>query len=227
MAAEAPSKAAQGLAGALESLLVWVKRDRAFRGLDIASVTASGRSFDVRLRGRKGGIRVDRTELVTLLRDLRGGKWSEDGRDLRYALHGEELDAYIAELAKKSVDDARALFVHVCSPYDLPEKDHALRHLFPKPLYATKKLDAAASGAALLKRALPHAASGDVVDRVAAAWIVQSTLSDVACDSKAKETFASLAPLVESLAKHKSPILRECGWLLEHEARRLSRAIKK
>jgi len=224
-AADAPRASPAGLVGALEALLRWLTRDREFRRVDVAGVKARGRGFEVRVRGRAKAIEVDRVELVTLMRELRDGAWSKDGRDLRYALRGDELEAYIAELAKQSRDDARALFVHVSSPYDLPERGHPLRSLFPKALYATTKLDVAASGAALLRRALPHVAKRKVVDRVAAAWIVRANVADLVLDPKAPEVFASLETVAAGLAKDRHPLLRECGWLITHEVERISRAI--
>lgn len=225
LAADAPAASSAGLAGALEALLRWLKRDREFRRVDVASVKTRGRGFEVRVRGRAKAIEVDRVELVTLMRELKGGAWPNDGRDLRFALHGDELEAYIAELAKQSRDDARALFVHLSSPYDLPERGHLLRSLFPKPLYATTKLDVAASGAALLRRALPYVARGKVVDRVAAAWIVRANVADLVLEPKATEVFASLETVAAGLAKDRHPLLRECGCLITHEVERISRAI--
>ena len=212
------------LTDAMHALLEWLSKDSDFRKIGVTKVVARGRTFEILLRGRKSPIRADRTAIAGLLRDLRDGKLAARGRDLRYALHGEELDAYVALLAKKDVDEARALWVHLCSPFDLPAKGHALARLFTRPLYATKSLNVGASAGAVILRALPHTAKGSLVDRVAAIYVVGMLFTHARTHAKADEIRNAVKALTTSLAAERSPLLRDCGVMLESLSAGSSRA---
>jgi hypothetical protein len=234
MARESLPTAPKDLATAARALLGWLTRDRDFKGIEVRKVAVSGRELLVTVAGRRGPIQVDRGALVTLVRELRasraGGKASATtagGRDLRYALHGQELDAYLAHVAKDDPEEARTLWVHLESPYDVPEADHVLAHLFQSPLEIAKKLNVAASGGALVARALPYAAKkgGSLVDRMAAIRILTMMLDQVVTHRKADELLTAAARVAASLAEEKSPLLRECAWLLDEQVRRCRAAL--
>lgn len=200
------------LADAARALLAWLARDADFVGLDVTDAKADGRDLIVRVRGRAKPIRVDRSALMTLLRELRGGEPGPEGRDLRYALHGAELVAYLAKIGEESAGEARNLWVHLCSAYDLPHGDHRLAPLFVKTKTIAKELDTAASAGALVARALPFAQrrSTKLLDRITAIRILTSTLSYAANHRNAESLLEDASSLASSLGKESDPLLREC-----------------
>ncbi len=184
--------------------------------------------------GGRRPIDVDRAALVTLLHELGAERpnapktfaTNENIRDLRYALHGQQLDAYLAVIAKDAPEEARALWVHLCSPYDIPEENHILGRLFPKPLALAKELNVASSAGALVARALPYAAktAGSLVDRVAAIRIVTMMLIDIVMHRKVEELLTDAGRVATSLGEETSALLRECGWLLDAQIQRCRKA---
>jgi hypothetical protein len=90
--------------------------------------------------------------------------------------------------------------------------------LFPKPVWAAKHLNVGSTATSLIRRALPHAAKGSLVDRVAALSTIDVALSSVHdSDPRFAETMATLRDLTTSMANATFPILREIAWLLERE----------
>jgi hypothetical protein len=200
---------------ALKALL-----DRKGKALRIAvtRVQRRGRTFTVHARTRKKPVVADRTMLLTLVRDLAGDRVFVRGRDPRYLLHAVELLPYLELLAKVHVDEARALYVHLHSAYatHFSDRTHPMAKLFPKPVWAAKHLDVGSTATSLIRRALPHAARGSLVDRVAALSTIDNALSSAhPTDTRFAETFAALRELTAQMAKGKIPILREIAWLLD------------
>lgn len=197
------------LAEAAERLLQWLATDEDFPGVVIESVAVSGRTLIVHVQGRTE-LQVDRTALMSLVRALRAERPRDPRRHLKYALHGRELYAYLDLIAEEDLDEARALWVHLCSPYDVSKK------LFSEPLAIAKELNVAASAGALVARALPYAkgAAKDLVDRIAAINILTMTLGSLGKHRDRDALLTEARSLADSLEEETSPILRDCGWML-------------
>jgi hypothetical protein len=214
----APLVPAKSLAEALKALF-----DRKGSALRVAvtRVERRGRTFALYARGRRKAVIADRTMLLTLVRALAGGRVFERGRNPRYLLHDIELVAYIEKLAEVDVDEARALYIHFYSAYQThlaSDETRPLAKLFPKPVWAAKHLNVGSTATSLIRRALPHAAKGSLVDRVAAPSTIDVALSSVHdSDPRFAETMAALRDLTTSMANATFPIFREIAWLLERE----------
>jgi hypothetical protein len=184
--------------------------------LAIDDVTLTGRVLSVTLKNKQ--VRADRLALITLVRDLWGDALTKTGRDPRYIVMGDEFDNYVGIVADQGKNDARALYVHIEGPYELPlPKEHRLHELFPKPLFATKGLNEAASAGALVKRALPHARKGTLVDRLAAIRAIDDATWSCSYHHQAEAILAEVGLLVDELARSDSPLLKEASWLLADE----------
>ena len=158
------------LAEAARALVQHVARDPEATGPAVEGVEVDGRTLVVRTADRE--IRVDRAALLTLLRELHGLEPSP-ARDLGAVLRGDALDAYVERLAQEDEAEARALWVHLNDPYDVPSDGHRLARLFPAPLAEAKHLETARSETALLSRALSEAKDAQtLLGRVVASRVV-------------------------------------------------------
>jgi hypothetical protein len=209
--AAAPVRKVMSLEDSLVALLERLRKKQG--GLPIR-VQAEGRGFAVE-RGTET-IRVDRAELFTLVHYLWQDAAFTPGRDPTYAVREVELTTYILELAKRDQDEARALYLLIFGAYmtHLDAKS-PLWHLFEKPVWAAQHLNSASTGTHLIRRALPHAADGPVVDRMAAISTILVAIHSMHQNDKGYEgSMESLNNLTGLLNHSTSPYLREAAWLL-------------
>lgn len=206
-----PPSLPEALQALLDRLATKLRQPRVTR------VVASGRTFSLTLAGQKRPVTSDRSTLLTLVRDLWGPRVFKRGIAPRWALHEEETILYVSLLARASKEDARALYVHLYSPYRIYfDRGHRLAKLFPEPLWASKHLDRGASANHLIERALPDAERGALVERIAALSVIDDTLGRASSsDRHAAEIRLGLERLVASLARERAPLLREAGWLVD------------
>ena len=208
-----------GSPNSLTTALKWVLDEMAqeLAPLAITGVRRHGRAVRVTVRERKEAITGDRLALLTLVRDL----WGEEAFGFklpRYLVQEQAFLEYVAQIAEGSRAEARALYVHINGADELPlPRGHRLAALFPKPLFATRGLAEAASGGAMIRRALDHAKKGSLVDRLAAIHTIDLAVPDAAHHNKAREILASVEDLAMRLSQSKSPLLKEAGWLLHRK----------
>lgn len=182
-------------------------------GLPIRRVEVHGRTVQVHCRSRRAPYRGDRTAILTLMRDLWGDELVLRCHDPRDLAQEDQTCGYIDALRRVSPGDARLVYAHIFFD-EYMQTDVRLAGLFAKPLFAWKRLNEAASAGALVKRALPHAATGSVLDRVAAARAIDIALAGAWSHRDWDMMGASLGKIANDLAHDDAPILRECGWLL-------------
>jgi len=180
--------------------------------LQVRKVAVVGRVLEVHCAGRRP-CRGDRTAVITLMRDLWGDEVlrCHGPRDL--AQEDEACD-YLHALREVSAADARIVYAQLF-PDRWMQSDERLAGLFPKPIGAWKRLDEAASEGALVKRALPLAAKGVVLERVTAIQHIDVALSGAWRHRDWDGMEVGLRTLCASLARASAPVLRECGWMLE------------
>jgi hypothetical protein len=206
------------IAEALRALLE--RTTKSLPGVSVERIETLGREFVVHVRGHVEPVRADRTALLSLLRPLYGDEpftrnVGARGRELLRWDPNETL-VYLECLSKIDPDEARAVFVHLFGAYAIPlPKDNRLGGLFPKALFATKHLVEASSAGAMLKKAIPHALEGSLIDRVAALQMIDAAVSQVNNHRDRDELLASLKQLVTKLSNDASPLIREAGWLLQ------------
>jgi hypothetical protein len=230
-----PAKeAAPSLDAALRSLLTAMPRARwkpRLSPLRIQRVEEKRRQLSVVHAGRKRPSVADRTTLLTLMRELWGEPFVRGVQDPRFELSytlEEELADYVAQLRLQSEEEAQAVFVHF---WGSATGEHPnLRRLFAKRPAVGKILDEASSGGALVRRAIPYARKGRLVERVAAIHSLNTALNDAWRHRDAEGILESVRDLASELAEEEAPLLRECGWLFgpmldwcEQRRRRASR----
>jgi hypothetical protein len=179
----------------------------------IQRIEAVGRTFVVRCANRRAPCRGDRTAILTLMRDLWGDELVLACHYPRDLAHEDETCGYIHALRRVDPKDARLVYAHIFFDQHM-QNDERLAGLFPKPLFAWKSLNEAASAGALVKRALAHVTKGSVLDRVAAIRSIDIALAAAWSHRDWDAIEASLREIAQDLSRAAAPILRECGWLL-------------
>jgi hypothetical protein len=201
-----------------ESLQTFLDRiSEKIKAPKVNRVTQKGRTLVVHCSGKR--VSVDRTAILTCLRDVWGERrFRGRGGEFWGAWNEPELAAYIALLAKESREEARALYVHTHSHHQVFfDKDsvHPCAPLFPKPLWASKHLNTAATHNHIVWRAIPHARKGKLADRVAAITALKNSLEHASKEDRyAEEIKLAVPELCEELALAEEPLLNEAAWLL-------------
>jgi hypothetical protein len=198
-----------------DALRAWIERkQQAHGGVSLREIEQRGRTFVVRTAKRE--LDVDRTCLITLMHELWGDHPFHRVRP-RYAAQDEEANVYIGHLAHASKAEARALYLHLYTPYSTyAAPGSPLAKLFPKPHPMSKTLNEGASASSLIARAIPYATKGTLVDRAGALAIIDNALSSMhESDRQWARVVGDLRKLAAKLERDRAPLLQEAGRLLE------------